>query len=755
MALTVPQAGTTAGVSAGDRLSGHAASLQFEADDTGGIIAEFGQAMLKTGNRLEADRLDRQMRRANVDMTKELGDLSRQAKTIADPDELDAFWRAGVAGMRQRYLAGRVDRKIAADWQIGFDDLVNRHAGSLGIMGLATRAADRARSFADLEAVAGAEAASADPAVRERLYADYDAGVDDLVARGMLTPEAAAAKKSDFRASAESAGLTALAAEDPEAVAEEIGAGAFPNVPAEEATQWLKRAQGARGAATAEAANASAARESAADARLRGDLAAASATVGKGRATALERLAEDPAAATRHPEAVARLRGAIALRDAGIFTRQMTPDELVALETRLARSGKVTDRWQAEARASVTATLAATRAALARDPVGWATSAGLPVPALDVTDPEALAEGLADRAAFGDWMAARGYTASAPLVTLDERRQLGALLASTPAASADLASRVVSGFGDRAEAILSGLGVDPVTRTIAVAGGDPALAREAAAGAAALDAGDMAGLDAFLARASSLPDPDRFAVSAALGRAAAPLADAILIAGEDPSAARRVALGQISRTADRDLAGLDEIAGQEGAAFARALSRAGFDDPARRAIERFAPPAVAAAMDPDLPEDEARTLIVGSPLSAAAQRRFRNGGFRAPRPDPAEVLAERIVSDATARRLAEARRFVADSPAAVAAFRDELAGLDALPAKDRPAALAAKVATAQEEARASLGRPLFYGGGAVTPEGLKAAARRIVAAHREGRMDSATYEAQARLIQGLMGTFDG
>lgn len=475
MALTVPQAGTTAG---------RAPSLQFEADDTGNVIAAFGQQMLQTGNRLEADRLDRHARRLQVDMTKDLGDLRLRAEEIGDPDELDTFWQKGVADLKQSYLAGRVDRKIAEDWSIAFDDLANRYGNSVGQTALALRQSQRVATFADYEHVAGQQAALVDPGTRDQLYATYDAQVDDMAARGVLTPEAAAEKKRAFRANAESANLTALIAEDPEAVTEGLAAGAWPGLTAEEQAAWKVKAETAV-AARAEAAQ-KAAEVSAKEASegLAAQLKAAISIAGKGQFSAYEGLLDDPAAIAEHPDLVAQLRETVALRGEGKVIATMPLPELRALSADLGKQ-ELTEDWQTDRKAVVDAQIAAAEKGFAEgaDQIAFGRTAGLPVPEIDIEgDPDALARGLAARRAYTGWLVEKGYTEHPALLSEAERAKLAARVADTadPSARLEVALALTSALPPQeAKAIATGanasVGFSRVLGLIAD-GADPSVA---------------------------------------------------------------------------------------------------------------------------------------------------------------------------------------------------------------------------------------------------------------------------------------
>jgi hypothetical protein len=135
--LSMPYAGTN---------PGRPAQAQPQpVDGRAGAVADFGQVMLDVGTALENDRLDREIKRAQVDMTRELNDLRLQVEGIGDPDAADAAWQQGVEQLRSAYVAPAADGRArispanADRFGLAFDDLANRHASSLGARSLELR----------------------------------------------------------------------------------------------------------------------------------------------------------------------------------------------------------------------------------------------------------------------------------------------------------------------------------------------------------------------------------------------------------------------------------------------------------------------------------------------------------------------------------------------------------------------------------------------------------------------------------------
>lgn len=759
MTLTVP-ANRTLTVPQADDTGGRAARPQFETPQTGEAVAAFGQALRGLGDRMEAERLQLEMGRLQIGITRDLGDLRRRYEK-ADPDSLDAGWPSDLAALKAAYLQGadgrpRVDPKLRGRWELAFDDLAERHAAALGVRAQVARVVGRAATLHDLGEVTATEAAQSDPDTRDDLYAAHSAALAEAAARGELAQDTAAARVRDIEDRAEAEAAAAAVAEDPEGFVIGLDEGAWRHFGRAQAEEWRRRAEGAQRAAQDRTERAAEIADRAASRKLAQGLDQTIGVLARGGVSASEALIDSPEAAATHPDLVARARRARWLRDHGRPIGQMSPAEMAeyAASLRADPAARATGLrpWE-----FVETRLADSRKALSRDPIAWAQDAGLPVPDLSDAiggDADRLVSALEARADFAGWMTERGYGAGARLLSDEERRAVAARLAAAPDDEPGLARAVVARFGEGAAGILDQLGIDAATRTLALAGGDPALAGPARAAASARKAGDAAALSGFLADAARRPAPDRLAMARMLRAEDPVLADAVLVAGEDSGLARTVALGPGPDRRPREFPEVAAIAGEDAAAFARAMDGAGAPDVARLAVARFGPPEAAAALDRALDDDTADALMADTDLPAAARRAVR--ALRAPEPrlDAADTIAERLATDPNAARLARARGYVASSPDAVAEMGRALAAVDAAPADRRPQILAQQVEEARARSREAAGRPLYYGGGPLSPDGLKAAARRIVQARREGRIDEATYTAQADLIRGLLETFD-
>jgi hypothetical protein len=425
MTLTVPFAGTDAG---------RAARPVNEAPQTGNVIAAFGNQLKQVGDRLENDRLDREMGRLQVDMTKDLNDLRLQAESIGDPDQLDSFWQNGIAQLKQSYQTGqteagrpRVDPKIRDKWELGFDDLANRHAFAIGQNSLALRQSQRMATFADYEHVAGQQAALTDPGTRDQLYATYDEQVDGQVAERLMSPEFGAAKKREFRAAAESGNLTYMVNEDPVTARDVFDAGAVgANLTAEDRAKWSVKIDAAIATKEEKAKTEAEVKAKEVSAKVAANLKTGIAVAGKGQFSAFEGLSDDPAVIAEHPDLAAELRETIALRDQGKNIATMSLPDLRALSSDLGKQ-ELTADWQVKRKEVVDQRIAAAEKGFGEggDQIAYAKGVGLPVPELDLTaDGQTLAQGLAARRAYGEWLKSKGYTEAPALLSEAERAAL-------------------------------------------------------------------------------------------------------------------------------------------------------------------------------------------------------------------------------------------------------------------------------------------------------------------------------------------
>lgn len=462
--LTVPRAPTTVGRSA---------TVRFEDPGTGQMAAQFGNRLLEFGTALENDRLDREMSRIKVDMTKDLGQLRLQVEDMGDPDAAGQAWDQGMARIRDSYLTSqgdngrpRVDPKNRENFGLAFDDLSNSHALALGGRFMALRQSQRAATYYEYTNVASAAAASADPGTRDQLYADYDAETDKQVAAGTLSPEDAAVKKREFRQTTENTGAIGALADDPAGMIEAIDAGEYATLDPETRARYRVSAQAEldrRAAAAAKDAEAKTKERSAQIDKRLGDIIN---IAGNGRVAVDEAWLNSPEVkgSAKYNEAQA----AIALRNEIPGLAMMT---LPQLDTLIAEEAKkpLTAPYQADRLKVLQTQRSAAADGWRTDPIAFAKKSGLPVPDLpdfDAANPDAYAEAVAARVTFGLGLKDQGYTKDVAYLDLSEQAAIKKALATTtdPAARAALAGALTGAVlqrkGDPAQ--IAALAEDPV-----------------------------------------------------------------------------------------------------------------------------------------------------------------------------------------------------------------------------------------------------------------------------------------------------
>ena len=262
----------------------------------------------------------------------------------------------------------------------------------------------------------------------------------------------------------------------------------------------------------------------------------------------------------------------------------------------------------------------------------------------------------------------------------------------------------------------------------------------------ALTAAPLAERVAFFEAMAEVPLNFRQRLVAGLRDTAPVIAAAFTAAAINPTAAAR-AIDDAPVPAGFDRSLVEDMAGAEAADFAADIDRIGIPDAGMIAVTQVAPEVITSAMrDGISPED------IDAELTPAQARRLAAGvrhPFEAQEPDAADMTADRIASDPMARRLAQAARYVPDSPQAVAAMGEMIDRMEAMPQAEREAFIASVANERRAQEIAKMRLPLFYSGDAVTADGLREAAGRIARAYRAGTITREVYGQQAQLIQSL------
>jgi len=214
MSLTVPKAGV---------LAGRTANLSVETPQAGGVVAQFGAKIAQIGGALEADRLDRQATRLQIDMTRELGQARQEFAQMTNPDMIDQGWPTTVAGIRAQFMDGKdangrplVDPKIQDRVGLAFDSLATKHGLALGQVAVAARQSQRDTNWADYSGEVINQSASVDAATRDTMVAQATDVINSDVAAGRIDAMTGVARRIALQDGADSARVVAAVEADTE-----------------------------------------------------------------------------------------------------------------------------------------------------------------------------------------------------------------------------------------------------------------------------------------------------------------------------------------------------------------------------------------------------------------------------------------------------------------------------------------------------------------------------------------------------------
>jgi hypothetical protein len=342
MSLTLPNGGTN---------PGRAAQAQpVEAGNLGAALAEFGGQVTDVALQLRAEQDDRQLKRAQVDLTRDVNDLRLEVEQIGDPDAADAAWQQGVANLRGRYTqagadgtAAPINRRNANDFGLMFDSLTNSVGYDIGRRNLGLRNSQRDANWLSYMQAGVDAAARSNPETRAVII---DAGMDQIdgdLAAGAITPEEAERRRITLMGDVDNARAIRMIGEDPDAFLAGVQAGEFDGLNGEAIARYEVQAQAAierrENAATAEAAKAEKARQ----AEIAGRLNDLRDMYLDGREITDEAYMARPEVQA-HP-AFAEAAAARALRDEGKILPQMTVAEIDA-EIATEERREITEPWE-------------------------------------------------------------------------------------------------------------------------------------------------------------------------------------------------------------------------------------------------------------------------------------------------------------------------------------------------------------------------------------------------------------------------
>jgi hypothetical protein len=459
MTLTVPRAGVTAG---------RAPGIQVEPDETGAVVAQFGQRIAQAGDAILNDALDRQATRLQIDMTKALGEARLEFEQMNDPDAIDAGWTQRAAELRQRFVTGDernpINPRLRERVGLAFDELANRHALALGARAVEARQNQRAAQLVEYTQAVTTQAASADPETRQVLLRQFRDDLDRRVAANELTPLEATQLYITESERVYNAAAIEMIDSNPQGYLDADAAGAFSELSPETAAANRVRAQG-----KLEAMDEANRREAERVARERtaeigGELDAilTLAKGGEARPGAAQFLADPEVQA--HPR-YREVQAQVLLLEAKPDIMRMTPAEIDAIIADEDQRPKI-EGWELDIGNALEAAREQITQGWQQDGIAFARQQGFRVPELDLTDvgSDVFADGLRARVEFANRAVAEGYTDLPPIFSDAELEQLktAAGVGADPAARAALAASIQKATQGNADDVLAAIEADTV-----------------------------------------------------------------------------------------------------------------------------------------------------------------------------------------------------------------------------------------------------------------------------------------------------
>lgn len=487
MSLTVPTAGS---------IAGRSASIRVEAPETGGILAQFGNALAAKAGEWKEEQIGRQRRQTALDITRDIG-LARQdiEANVSDPAQIGPTFEARVAEIRQKYITDDMDPKLAEDLGLTFQELNDRHALALGNRVIGLTQSQREADWVATRSRISAEAVNADNETFGAYVELGEAAIDERLARNVISPEQAAIEKDAFRREVYGNRADALIASDPAAFLDAAKAGEW-NILGEDLATRQKVATSALAEAQVKAAKDEEAALKERETEIGRRLGEIASIASAGRTAADEAFLSTPEVKA-HPK-FAEAAAAIELRDETPGLKTMTVpqlDQLIAAEEKK----PITAEYQNERLKLLRTWRDQAAAKQETDTVGWATSAGLAVPELpdfDPADPQGFVAGLSRRLAFDETMRSQGYTKGQAVFSAAELAEIKAAI--DPKADPETrigVARAFTALGDREASYLATVtGADPAfvrATRLMVTTGSEGVAREILRGQQRIETGTV------------------------------------------------------------------------------------------------------------------------------------------------------------------------------------------------------------------------------------------------------------------------
>lgn len=460
--LTLPVAGVSPGRAANR-------STPVEPSQAGAALAGFGQLANQVATKLQDDLLDRELKRAQVDLTRDVNDLRLQVEQIGDPDAADQAWMQGVEALRARYTqpdeTGRapVNKLNENNFGLMFDGLTNSVAFDIGRRNLGLRNAEREATWINYTQTAVNAAARANPETRSQIVANGFDQIDSLVAAGIIDAAEGERRRQGLVQEVDNARAIRMVADDPAGFISAAQSGDFAGLPGDAIARYEVQAQSRIETIAKQQATEAERIERERQAEIGDRLTDMRQIMAAGRDAVDEAFLMDPAAQA-HPE-YARTMAAKSLQLEGNLLTEMSTgqiDALIAAE----KTRKLKEPWEAERLTLLEEWRDRHDDGYRKDPVGHQQSLGLSVidlPEFDPANPAPFLRALDFRRRDAERLVAEGYTSDYRLFSDEERDGLNKLASveTDPATRVALAGALAQASPETADRVTSII-ADPV-----------------------------------------------------------------------------------------------------------------------------------------------------------------------------------------------------------------------------------------------------------------------------------------------------
>lgn len=473
---------------------GRAAQITVPQNQTGAVAAAFGDKLTQIGGRLVAEQDNRNMARAQIEMTSALGELRLKYSQETDPDVISQNWEGETAGIRESVLS-RYDDRMAERIVIAFDELNGRHTLALGAREIELRG-DQSRAMTTTYGEAILQSSSvSDQATRDAMLMQFSDKLDGDVAAGYITREDAVGTLMSYGSDMEGVAASRLLTDNPQGLLNSLDEGEFAALDAQKRETYRTRAL----AAVESAANAAAAEETRAQNQRNTEIGDRLkdvrdiARTGRNHEGEIDFLADPLVQA--HPD-FAEAEAAVILRDGKPGFSHLNLAEMNA-QIAEENARPVGEKFETRVLDAMIDVRDAAIAGWKADPYSHAVEIGLEpaaaLPDMTTADPRALSVAFGERRAYALSLVENGYMDAPVFFSPEDKANLVALASveTNPEARASLAGSIAQGFGPEAVAVFTELGGDPVFAHVGgylAHGGNPALASEIFVGQQAIEA---------------------------------------------------------------------------------------------------------------------------------------------------------------------------------------------------------------------------------------------------------------------------